>query len=200
DWMEGGRLLAPWLAVVLVMVGAVLGRISAAPRVVLVALLLSANIWGLLTYANRYSTGAAVWSHRVWHDKTANVLIDPACAHSSGNWFEEHNVLHARDEYFICNADPILEALARVVAPRRVVYASEQAGMVVYYLQQHATRRGQPFFFVDWYGLTDDTWDRCRGGVPPKPWGKTVQGAAVLDGRCGRLPDVITGLFLPGPG
>jgi len=35
DWMEGGRLLAPWLAVTVVLVAASLGRLSVKPRVAL---------------------------------------------------------------------------------------------------------------------------------------------------------------------
>ena len=200
DWMEGGRLLAPWLAVTLVIVGAILGRISASPRVLLVSLLLIANTTGLINYAARLSTGAAAWTHLVWHRETSNVATDTACTKPSRNWFERRNVVHARDFPFVCDADPIFAALARIVAPRRVVYASGQAGMVVYYLQHKATGRGHPFSFVDWNGLTDDTWDRCRGGLAPRRWGKIVPVVAVLDGRCGRLPDVITGIYLPYPG
>jgi hypothetical protein len=200
DWMEGGRLLAPWLTVTLVIVGATIGRISALPRMLLVLLLLIANTSGLLKYATRFSTGSAAWTHLVWQDKGANVVTDAACIKASGNWFERRNVVHARDFSFVCNADPIFAALGRVVSPRRVRYASGQAGMVVYYLQRSAMGRGQPFSFIDWNGLTDNTWDRCRGGVPPTPWGKIVPVASVLDGRCGPLPDVITGIYLSSPG
>ena len=101
---------------------------------------------------------------------------------------------HARDARFVCEADPVFAALAKVVAPARVVYASGQAGMVVSYLQQHARRRGDTFSFIDWFGLTDDTWDVCRKGVSARPQGKPVSMAKVLNGRCGALPDVMTGI------
>jgi len=198
DWMAGGRLLTPWLAVILIVVSAFLGRISASSRVLLAVLLIITNMAGMLNYATRFSTGTAAWTHLVWHDTSARVATNAACIKASGNWFEQRNVLHARDLAFICSADPIFAALARAVPPRRVVYASGQAGMVVYYLQQHATRRGQPFFFIDWNGLIDDTWDRCRRRIAARPHGKIVGVGAVLHGRCGLLPDVITGLYSPG--
>jgi hypothetical protein len=193
DWMEAGRLLAPWLALTMVLVGGVLCRVRLPLRAILIAVLLAANVAGLVNYASRYSTGAAAWTDLVWRDTGSSFDKYTNCTAAPGGWFERHNKLHARDIRFLCHADPVVAALADIVGRRHVSIASGQAGMVVYYLQRAATRRGRPFTFMDELGLTNASWDRCRNGVTATPQGEPVPLRSVLAGRCGPLPDVIIG-------
>jgi hypothetical protein len=192
DRMECGRLLAPWIAVTLILVAASLGRLSASPRVAVACVLIVANAAGVVTYAERYSTGVAAWTHLVQVHKGDRVAATLEVA--SASYWERRNVIHAWDSIFIHKATPVFAALERVTAPRRLVYASARAGMVVYYLQKDAIRRGQPFRFIDQVGLVDNTWDRCRQGVSSTRVGKPVSWNRALSGRCGPLPDVISGI------
>lgn len=192
DWMEGGRLLAPWLALAVVLVAASLGRLSIKPRVAVACLLIAANGIGVLTYAGRISTGIAAWNHFDSSPEEHRLAATPSTGRAG--FFERRNAIHLRDVRFIGRALPVFAALERVMAPRRVIYVSSQAGMVVYYLQQDAERHHRPFEYIDAYGLTDDTWDRCRDHLPSTSAGKHVSWARMLSGKCGSLPDVITGL------
>jgi hypothetical protein len=196
DWMEGGRLLAPWIAVTLVIVAATLGQLSVSARVPIACFLIAANAAGVITYAERYSTGVAAWTHLVLVDKGERVAtkLGPGPA----SFWERRNAVHTRDSQFVRDTIPIFAALERVVAPRRVRYASLQAGMVVYYLQQDSMRRGRQIEFIDQNGLADDSLDRCRQGLATTNLGKRVSWERVLSGRCGRLPDVISGLVTTG--
>jgi hypothetical protein len=190
DWMECGRLLVPWLAVTAVLVGVSVGQLATKARVALVVVLVGASLAGLVNYAATYSTGAAAWSHIMW---TGSAAPRPRfdAAYSPG-WWERRNAVHARDAAFIAGAAPVMAAVQRVVAPRRVTYASSQAGMVVYYLQDLARDNGERFDFIDIDGLTDDTYDRCRDGVKSNERGTPVPIVRIVHGECGPLPDVIS--------
>jgi hypothetical protein len=190
DWMECGRLLVPWLTVVAVIVGVSVGQLATKPRAALAGVLVVASLAGLVNYAISYSTGATAWTHLVW---TGSAAPKPHYgADYSPGWWERRNAVHARDSAFIAGAAPVMAAVQRVVAPQRVTYASSQAGMVVYYLQDLARDHGERFDFIDVDGLTDDTWDRCRDGVRSNERGTPVPISRILRGDCGPLPDVIT--------
>jgi hypothetical protein len=197
DWMECGRLLAPWLALMVVLVGASVTKLALKPRQTLTILLVVANAFGLVNYAARFSTGTAAWSSVVWKSRFVRNLGTPN--QLSANWWERRNAVHQRDAEFIRIAEPVLDAAARVVAPRRLRYASVQGGMVVYYLQQHAIDRGHPFRFVDVDGLTDDGLDSCRGNSRAGLTGKPVPISHVVASGCAPAPDVVSGLRNPGP-
>src|SRR5262249_37853120 len=153
-----------------------------------IAALVTANLFGIVDYAARSSTGAAAWAHIQWHD--ASQLSASYERGFRANWWEARNAVHVRDTAFIQAANTILEATARLRAPQPVTYASAQAGMVIYYLQQRAIQRGQPFKFIDAEGLSDATWDRCRDGLTASRWGTLVPFDRVVDGECGALPDI----------
>jgi hypothetical protein len=196
DWMECGRLLAPWLALMFVLVGASIAKLAPKPRKTLTILLVVANAFGLVNYAARFSTGTAAWSSVVWKARFVRSLGTPNAF--SANWWEKRNAVHQRDAEFIRIAEPVLDAAARAVAPRRLRYASVQGGMVVYYLQQHAIDRGHPFHFVDVFGLTDDSLDSCRGNSRAGLTGKPVAISHVVASGCALAPDVVSGLRNPG--
>src|SRR5262245_42447826 len=105
DWMECGRLLAPWLAVMFVLVGASVAKLAPKPRKVLTMLLVVANAFGLVNYAARFSTGTAAWSNVVWKARFVRNL-GTANAFST-NWWEQRNAVHQRDAELIRIAEPV---------------------------------------------------------------------------------------------
>ncbi len=191
DWMECGRLLAPWLALAVVLVATRINRVAGVLRTGLLVVTVAANMLGTINYAAHSSTGTALWDQISWRDASGQL---PSLATSASNAWERNNAVHARDVPFVAIADPVFDTLTRAVAPRQLVYASAQAGLVVYYLQLDAMRHGRPFDFVDIDGLTDDRWDRCRAHERPTTRGRPARLALVLAGLCGPVPDVVTGI------
>ena len=190
DWMENGRLMVPWLVLSAVVAAAWIATLRF--KTIGACVLIAFNVAGLAGYATITSTGTAGWAH----------VVLPAPLHqaASANLWERRNRVHAGDSAFLRTVTPVVRAAITTVEPRQLTVASEQAGMVTYYLQQTALAAGHPFRFIDQLGLADDTWNVCRNGIAATSLGKFVPMSRVLSGKCGPLPDIYFDIFQPPPG
>jgi hypothetical protein len=189
DWMENGRLMVPWLVLSSVVAAAWIAtlRLKTIGAWALIAL----NVAGLASYATFTSQGTAAWAHVV--------LPAPLHREASANLWERRDRVHAGDSAFLRTVAPLVRAANTAVAPRQLTVASEQAGMVTYYLQQAALAAGHPIRFIDQLGLADDTWNVCRNGIAATQLGKFVPVSRMLSGQCGPLPDIYFDIFQPPP-
>ena len=190
DWMENGRLMVPWLVLSAVVAAAWVATLRL--KTIGAWALITVNVAGLAGYAALTSTGTTAWAHVV--------LPAPLHRDASANLWERRNRLHAGDSAFLRTVAPVVRAAITTVEPRQLTLASEQSGLVTYYLQQSALAAGHPFRFIDQLGLSDDTWDVCRNGIASSSLGKFVPMSRVLSGQCGPLPDVYFDIFEPPPG
>ena len=190
DWMENGRLMVPWLVLSAVVAAAWIATLRL--KTIGACALIALNVVGLASYVTLNSTGTTAWSH----------VVLPAPLHraASANLWERRNRVHAGDSAFLRTVTPVVRAAITSVEPRQLTVASEQAGMVTYYLQQTALAAGHPFRFIDQLGLADDTWNVCRNGIAATSLGKFVPMSRVLAGQCGPLPDLYFDIFEPPPG
>jgi hypothetical protein len=190
DWMENGRLMVPWLVLSAVVAAAWIATLRL--KTIGACALIAFNVAGLASYVTLNSTGTTAWAHVV--------LPVPLHQAPSANLWERRNRVHAGDSAFLQTVTPLVRAAITTVEPRQLTVASEQAGMVTYYLQQTALAAGHPFHFIDQLGLSDDTWNVCRNGIASTSFGKFVPMSRVLSGQCGPLPDIYFDILQPPPG
>ena len=179
DWMEAGRLLAPWLALVGVLAGVGVASLQKAVWVAIgTIVVVIANLAGNLDYVRTTSTGTPLWER-----------VGPV----HGPWDEVRNSTHRRDLLFIPHAEEVTRAL--IAASPRPRIASGQAGMVVYYLASELRHEGLPFEFVDLYGLTTSQLAHCGNGARPTSRGRLVSVPfwVTHTKTCGPPPDAVIG-------
>lgn len=139
DWMEGGRLLVPWLPPLLLLAAGALGRRAGARRGAAIASLAVLQLAGTVAFARSQSTGVPLWQ----------LLAHGAAAEAPFGWSEAANRVHQRDAAPIAALGDVIERIARETG-QPVVLLSGQMGMVAYYLALEHPGRVR---FIDADGL-----------------------------------------------
>ena len=188
DWMESGRLVVPFLPVVLIFIPLAvtyLPNIRKFFNPVMLTILLLA--FSGTVYCMKISTGSPAWS-RV----TADFDI------SEYHWFERHNGQNLRDINILNN----LKRAIADVAPRKdgpINLFSGEMGMVPYYIAKENYGKVK---FLDRMGLTERTITGCNLLKPKKyrlglnfPIDEYFDNKVILEEECGAIdPDIIYGL------
>jgi hypothetical protein len=193
DWMECGRLLAPWLVVLSIGAGvAVAGIEPRRLRGAACAATVALGVSGELHYALRHSTGVPLGGEIRLFSPDDKPIPQVATL-----WPEVHNGPHNRDMVFVRSVEPILRQLVDEHHGPLVV-ASGQAGMVIYYLKRSF---GDRLRFIDRRGLTTRDLDACGQSLPRvSPGGLPISYDwwFAHPELCGPPPDVImdAGLFV----
>jgi hypothetical protein len=149
DWMETGRFVAVPVALAIF---AGLASLKTRHALLLAVIFVIAMIADTYRVASLYFGGLPFFNRHSY--EAENFDVSP---------LEANNVIHARDIPFIDRAIPVLKQAAG--EDGRVVVASQQAGMVPYYLRREM---GERFYFIDLLGLATQHVHACRGA---ESWG-----------------------------
>jgi hypothetical protein len=178
--MEAGRFFVPFLSVIAVLAAIGLTRLPL--RTVAISLVVVVQLVGLVIVARTDSTGRPLWTS-FGHDPTAGSGADVP-------WYESVNRVHARDAAFVPKLVAVIDRLHAKLG-RRVVVATGQAGMVMYYTSRE---RGDLITFIDRGRLTGDAFGHCSEGLVDSQFGRVMPYSywfAHVE-ECGvPLPDVI---------
>lgn len=152
DWMEGGRLIAPYLSLLLVLLASALSVDRR--RHLAVTAVVTAQVATLCWFAVHGSTGMPLL--RAPYVRSA----DGSTIRPTTLPFPENlNRVHARDAVFASAIEPIIGDLVGHGGPTRVRIGSGQAGLVVGRL---ATRFPGRVEYVNMLGISTAQLDPCR--------------------------------------
>ena len=191
DWMEIGRLWAPPLALLTLVLFSLLAHTSSAKfgavALALLVVQVAQTVQVVTTSSGEYrSTGST--SGGPW--QVSQLSGSPGLWEEAEIPFNTRNAVRHRDSLFLAAAVPALRAYMNERAVRQVTVASLYAGDVAYYLRQEF---GDKIRFIDLIGLTTDDFESCDIAnsnegrrFPLEDWTKL--------GDCAPpLPDVIFG-------
>jgi hypothetical protein len=161
DWLEAGRFLVPFLALILIGVlsgAAVLGRFRIGPGPV-AFVLVALNLASLLHFVTTRTTrGHFLLAGS--REKDAALRLVPEARQFS--WVERTSRSHLRDVPMVTDLDKVVQRLEPALGKgEKIRIASRQAGMVIFHL---AKRHPGALEFVDLCGLSTR---HLRYGIPP---------------------------------